>query len=124
MDSLFLSGVFFISNFAGTEVQSGLRPKLEAPAKFEMKKNPLKNKESMAKLNPGSEEQRVLRRMHHQKGSGEQKAEAECKRKRAIASKEHNKKHKKGDESFYKTLMKAFEAKLNEGEKAETAEDE
>merc|ERR1712032_1485531 len=58
-----------------TEVQSVLRPKLEAPKKFEMKRNALKNKEVMAKLNPGSEEERVLRKRCHQKGSAEQKAE-------------------------------------------------
>merc|ERR1719215_2293770 len=37
-----------------TEVQSVLRPKLEATKKFAVKKNPLKNKMVMARLNPGS----------------------------------------------------------------------
>merc|ERR1719210_983872 len=45
-----------------TEVQSVLRPKLEAPKKFEMKKNALKNKAEMEKLNPGSADERELRR--------------------------------------------------------------
>merc|ERR1712194_765098 len=35
------------------EVQSVLKPKLEAPKKFGGKKNPLKNKMVMARLNPG-----------------------------------------------------------------------
>merc|ERR1712050_440888 len=85
-----------------TEVQSVLRPKLEAPKKFEMKKNALKNKQEMRKLNPASEEQKAV--------AGNKKA-------RVAASKEHNKKHKKGDDTFYKTLMKAFEAKAKEAEK-------
>jgi len=102
-----------------TEVQSVLRPKLEAPKKFEMKKNALKNKDEMEKLNPGSTEQRGLRRKSHEKGTAEQKAAAESKKSRVQASKEHNKKHKKGDDSFYKTLMKAFEAKAKAAEEKE-----
>merc|ERR1712129_686515 len=35
------------------EVQSALKPKLEAPKRFGSKKNPLKNKMTMARLNPG-----------------------------------------------------------------------
>merc|ERR1719373_1246940 len=107
-----------------TEVQSVLRPKLEAPKKFEMKKNALKNKDEMEKLNPGSAEQRVLRRKSQEKGSAEQKAAAASKKARVQASKDHNKKHKKGDETFYKTLMKAFEAKAKAAEEAEDAEDD
>merc|ERR1719277_1755016 len=108
-----------------TEVQSVLRPKLEAPKTFETKKNALKNKQEMEKLNPGSAEQRVLRRKSQEKGSAEQKAVAETKKARVQASKEHNKKHKKGDETFYKTLMKAFEAKAKAAEeKDEDAEED
>merc|ERR1712060_629950 len=44
------------------EVQSVLKPKLEAPKKFAMKRNALKNKDEMEKLNPGSAEQRALKR--------------------------------------------------------------
>jgi large subunit ribosomal protein L4e len=36
-----------------TEVQTVLRPKLEPPKKFLKKSNPLKNKATMARLNPG-----------------------------------------------------------------------
>merc|ERR1719150_840651 len=74
-----------------TEVQSVLRPKLEAPKKFETKKNALKNKDEMEKLNPGSAEQRALRRKSQEKGAIEQKAAAESKKARVQASKEHNK---------------------------------
>jgi len=106
-----------------TEVQSVLRPKLEAPKKFEMKKNALKNKAEMEKLNPGITEEKASRKRCHEKGSAEQKSAAEGKKKRVQASKEHNKKHKNGDEAFYKTLMKAFEAKAKEAE-AKDGEDE
>merc|ERR1712107_76728 len=101
-------------------VQSVLLPKLEAPKKFEMKKNKLE----MAKLNPASEETQALRRKQREAGSAEQKAVAQSKKARIQASKEHNKKHKTGDETFYKTLMKAFEAKAKEAEKTEEAEDD
>ena len=40
------------------------------------------------------------------------------------AAKEHNKKFKKGDETFYKSIMKAFEAKAAEANKKEEAEEE
>merc|ERR1719373_897209 len=99
-----------------TEVQSVLRPKLEAPKKFAMKKNALKNREEMEKLSPGSAEQREMRRKGQEKGTVEQKGVMEAKQARVAASKEHNKKHKTGDETFYKTLMKAFEAKAKEAE--------
>jgi len=97
-----------------TEVQSVLRPKLEAPKKFELKKNALRNKAEMAKLNPGSDEARELRKKQRQEGSAEQKAVQSSKKARIEASKKHNKEQKKGDETFYKTLMKAFEAKAAE----------
>jgi len=108
-----------------TEVQSVLRPKLEAPKKFAMKKNALKNKEEMEKLNPGSAGVRELRRKRQEKGTAEQKEAMKSKKARVAASKDHNKKHKTGDETFYKTLMKAFEAKAKEGEaKNEDGEDD
>jgi len=44
------------------EVQSVLRPKLEAPKKFAVKKNPLKNPMIMARLNPGIMKKRELKR--------------------------------------------------------------
>jgi len=81
------------------EVQSVLRAKLEAPKGFEPKRNPLKNKAVMKKLNPLD------------KKAASKDEVAKKKKARAAASKAHNKKHKKGDETFYKVLMKAFEAK-------------
>merc|ERR1712137_1209662 len=96
------------------EVQSVLRPKLEAPKKFAVKKNPLKNPMIMARLNPGVMKKRELRRQSHEKGTAEGGLVQTKKKARLTASKAHNKEHKKGDETFYKTLMKAFTDKAAE----------
>merc|ERR1719476_1218934 len=63
-----------------TEVQSVLRPKMEAPKTFEAKRNPLKNKASMVQLNPASEDSREAKRKSVETGSAEQKAAAESKK--------------------------------------------
>merc|ERR1719215_1861586 len=78
-----------------SEVQSALKPKLEAPKRFQRKVNPL-----------AAERSKV-----------DQAAVKKRKAERVKASKEHNKKHKKGDETFYKNLMKAFAAKAKPEEK-------
>merc|ERR1712085_94516 len=96
------------------EVQSVLRPKLEAPKKFAVKKNPLKNPMVMARLNPGVMKKKELRRKSHEKGNAEEGLVQSKKKARLTASKAHNKEHKRGDETFYKTLMKAFTDKAAE----------
>merc|ERR1719215_1804609 len=96
------------------EVQSVLRPKLEAPKKFAVKKNPLKNPMVMARLNPGVMKKKELRRKSHEKSTSERELVQSKKKARLTASKAHNKEHKKGDETFYKTLMKAFTDKAAE----------
>merc|ERR1719265_3074566 len=53
------------------EVQSVLRPKLEAPKKFSAKRNPLTNKAAMEKVNPGATQKRLLRKKANEKGSAE-----------------------------------------------------
>jgi len=95
-----------------TEVQSVLRAKLEAPKGFEPKTNPLKNKAVMKRLNPLDK-----------KASAKDEL-ATKKKARVQASKEHNKKHKKGEETFYKVLMKAFEAKPKKEEEEGEGEEE
>jgi len=92
------------------EIQSVLRAKLEAPKSFERKRNPLKNKAVMKKLNP------------LEKKAVAKDEVAKKKKARVTASNAHNKKHKKGDETFYKVLMKAFEPKAAATE--EDAEEE
>merc|ERR1712194_826010 len=110
------------------EVQSILRPKLEAPKKFAVKKNPLKNPMVMARLNPGVMKKKELRKQSHAKGTPEQGLVQTKKKARLTASKAHNKQHKSGNETFYKTLMKAFtdkaaEAAAKQGD-AEAADEE
>jgi len=93
------------------EVQSVLRPKLEAPKNFGKKRNALKNKMLMARLNPGSLQKKLARKSAHTKGTAENKLVQGKKKARLAASKDHNKKHKTGDDAFYSRLMKAFESK-------------
>jgi len=98
-----------------TEVQSVLRPKTEAPGTFKKHSNPLKNKSRMAELNPGKSS-----------AAASEKDMQARKKARLAESKAYNKKNKKGDDTFYKTLMKAFEAKAAEAAaaKAKDAEEE
>merc|ERR1719442_320125 len=104
------------------EVQSVLRPKLEAVKAVPRTKNPLKNKQLMAKLNPGILQKKAARKRSHEKDSAEGKLMQKKKQARVAESKAHNKKHKKGDDTFYKTLMKAFETKAKVEEEAEEGE--
>eukprot|EP00933_Yihiella_yeosuensis_P035449 TRINITY_DN28_c0_g1_i1.p1 TRINITY_DN28_c0_g1~~TRINITY_DN28_c0_g1_i1.p1 ORF type:complete len:434 (+),score=120.37 TRINITY_DN28_c0_g1_i1:78-1304(+) len=97
-----------------TEIQSVLRPKLDAPKSFDAKSNPLKNKAAMAKLNPGYLKRSAARKNASEKGSKEFDLVQKAKKARTEASKKHAKAHKKGDETFYKKLMHAFESKAAE----------
>merc|ERR1712176_863273 len=94
-----------------TEVQSVLRPKLEAPKTFPKKRNSLKNKAVMAQLNPYCPPKET---------------EADIKKRKAArqaSAKEYRKKHKKGDDTFFKKLLKAFEKpKLEEEEEDQEEE--
>jgi len=94
------------------EVQSVLRPKLEAPKRFPRKINPLKNKEVMRKLNP------YVRPVVSPEEVAKKKAE------RKAGKKEHNKKYKKGPDTFYKTMMRAFETKKPEAKDEPAGEEE
>jgi len=94
-----------------TEVQSVLRPKIEAPKKFEPKKNALKSKTEMEKLNPAAAETMELHRRQATKGTPEYAAVQKRKAERKEEVKAHRKKYKTGDDTFYKTLMRAFETK-------------
>merc|ERR1712217_546491 len=102
-----------------SEVQSVLRPQLEKPKKLLAKKNPLKNKSVMARLNPGILKKKALRKRSLESGTKENELMQKKKAARKEASKAYNKKHKKGDNTFYKSLMKAFEAKTKGKEEEE-----
>merc|ERR1711879_343625 len=78
------------------EVQSVLKPKLEAPKKFGLKKNPLKNKLMMARLNPGVLQKTAARKAAHTKGTTEHGLVQKKKQARIAAAKSHNATHKKG----------------------------
>merc|ERR1719393_378873 len=49
-----------------SEVQSVLKPKLDAPKRFGRKTNPLKNKMVMARLNPGILQKKLARKSSHE----------------------------------------------------------
>jgi len=100
------------------EVQSVLRPKLEAPRTLGVKYNPLKNKGLMEKLNPGATQKRSMRKRACEKGSKECELVQKQKKTRLADAKQYNSKEK-GDDTFYKKMMKAYEAKA-----AEKADDE
>merc|ERR1719440_693267 len=106
------------------EVQSVLKPKLDPPKKYGAKKNPLKNKMVMARLNPGVMQKTLARKRAGESGSKENELVQGKKKARLAASKEHNKQFKKGDATFYKTLMKAFETKAAAKKEEEVAEDD
>eukprot|EP00933_Yihiella_yeosuensis_P035453 TRINITY_DN28_c0_g1_i5.p1 TRINITY_DN28_c0_g1~~TRINITY_DN28_c0_g1_i5.p1 ORF type:complete len:408 (+),score=136.53 TRINITY_DN28_c0_g1_i5:207-1430(+) len=107
-----------------TEVQSVLRPKLDAPKGFDKKSNPLKNKAAMAKLNPGYLKRAAARKNSSEKGTKESEVVQKAKKARLDASKKHSKAQKKGDETFYKKLMHAFESKAAEAAAAKAGEGE
>merc|ERR1711957_1138249 len=107
-----------------TEVQSILRPKLEAPKKHAAKKNALKNKHLMEKLNPGSTQKASLKKRQSQAGTKEADAVKSKKKARTVASNAYNNKAKKGEETFYKKMMKAFETKAAVKEDAVEADNE
>lgn len=102
-----------------SEVQSVLRPQKEAPKKRLAKKNPLKNKMVMDKLNPGMLKKKAIRKRTLESGTKENDRAQKKKSARKEASKAYNKKHKKGDNTFYKSLMNAFEAKTKKAEEGE-----
>merc|ERR1711966_177466 len=101
------------------EVQSVLKPKLEAPKRFGAKKNPLKNKMVMARLNPGILQKKAARKAAGAKGTEENKLVQAKKKARMADSKKHNKECKSGDATFYKKLMQAFESKAAAAESEE-----
>merc|ERR1719414_851092 len=98
------------------EVQSVLRPKKEPPKKYAKKINPLKSMKAMALLNPHARQHKAAAKRALQEGTAEYKDLQTNKKKRQDKGKVYNKKFKKGDESFYKTMMTAFESKPKQEE--------
>jgi len=98
------------------EVQSVLRPKLEPPKKTPGRLNPLKNRKLMEKLNPGSTTRRAMRSRACMEGTDEYQIVQKKKKARKEASVAYNKEHKRGPNTFYKKLMRAFETKAEANE--------
>merc|ERR1711957_1148545 len=88
------------------EVQSVLRPKLEKPRKYEIKKNPFKNAQVMARLNPGILQKSEARKRAHVKDSDENKVVQKQKK----ATEAAHKKVRKQSKEFYGKIMGAFDA--------------
>jgi len=106
------------------EVQSVLRPKLEAQKKAAPRRNALTNKKAMAKLNPAYKMIVESRKKARQEGTPEHKLVQAQKKARLESKKQHRKEHKKGDDTFYKKLMKAFETKAAAADDAKEDEEE
>lgn len=90
-----------------TEVQSVLRPKLEPKPKALKKVNPLANKKAMKRLNP------------YQRPAESPEEVQKRKKARQAEAKKYRKENKKGDNTFWKRQMKAYEPKPKEDDAAE-----
>lgn len=90
-----------------TEVQAAVKPKIESPVRFGRKRNPLKNREVMEKLNPGIKDVRKERaELHKTKSKKAKKSKA-----LGVASKK-----------YYSDLMGAFEAAKAKADAAKAAD--
>merc|ERR1719399_2349804 len=86
------------------EVQSAVRPALEGPKRSTQKKNPLKNRNVMARLNPGVVHKKAIRAKAAQQGT--QEREIVLKKKRATAT--AAKKAHKASKLFYSKMQEAY----------------
>merc|ERR1740138_803951 len=94
------------------EIQSVVKPAKEGEKKREMKRNPLKNKNVMAKLNPGANQRRKIRQLCSEKGTKQREQVVAAKRSNAAAAKKHH----AASNKFYKDMMGAYETKEEAGE--------
>merc|ERR550514_2610893 len=104
------------------EIQSVVRPKLEAPRAHAFKKNPLTNPMVMGRLSPGALQRRKL--MKRASIEGTQEYAAALKRAKKIDG--AAKKNHKGSKQFYNKMMTAFESakiKNNAEDEGEAEED-
>lgn len=87
------------------EIQSVVTPAKEAPKLFSTKKNPLKNKKAMMKLNPASKTKLTSQKRKLTPGTKENEISKKKKQKTAAEAKKHH----KGSKVFFGAMMKAFE---------------
>jgi len=102
------------------EIQSVVRPKLEAPKAHAVKKNPLTNPMIMGRLNPGANQRKKLAKRASIEGTQEYAAAL----KRAKKIDEAAKKNHKGSKEFYSKMMTAFESAKAKGADEEEAAEE
>jgi len=107
-----------------TEVQSVLNPKKEPRLPHGRKLNPFTHKDIMNKLDPSHEEFVAKKRKEQTPGTAEFEAIQASKKQRLEQKKEHRKNHKKGPNTFYKKIMRAFEAKPKAAEDDDEQDDE
>ena len=88
----------------------------EGDKKRELKRNPLKNRAVMAKLNPGANQRRKIRQLASEKVTKQREAVLSAKRATAAAAKKHH----GASKEFYNKMMGAYDAKPA----AEAADDE
>jgi len=93
-----------------TEIQSVLRPKLEAPKAWPKRRNALKHKDVMRELNP------------YEPPKEDPKVVKARKEKRTAEKKEYRKKHKTGEDTWWKKQMRAFDPKPQAESAAEEEE--
>jgi large subunit ribosomal protein L4e len=99
------------------EIQSVVKTAIEAPSsKAPMKRNPLKNAEAMAKLNPGINARKKLAALAQKEGTKQREQLVAKKRATALAAKKHH----GASKEFYTKMMAAYAVE----EKKEDAEDE
>ena len=94
------------------EVQAACRPALEAPKRGTQKKNPLKNRNVMARLNPGVLHKRQMRANAQKAGTNEQNL-VKTKKKERLTAKIKGKFNKAANK-FYKNMMASYEVQAEE----------
>merc|ERR1711865_1199267 len=92
------------------EVQSVVTAAKEGTKRAHLKRNPLKNRAVMAKLNPGVMQRRRNRDLAAQEGSAQRDQLLKKKRAVAVAAKKHH----KGAKEFYNKMMAAYETPKEE----------
>merc|ERR1711966_578289 len=99
------------------EIQSVVTTAKEGPkTASKQKRNPLKNREAMAKLNPGINARKKLRELAEKEGTKQRQQVVAKKRATAAAAKAHH----GASKEFYNKMMAAYAVE----EKKEDAEDE
>jgi large subunit ribosomal protein L4e len=94
------------------EVQAVVRPALEGPKKYSIKKNALKNKGVAARLLPGINVKKKFLKLKEQKGSKQEAQVQGAKKKRKALAKKRKSKSKE----FYNKMMDAYKPKVEEEE--------